>query len=101
MAVVTLGYVNAAAVNDEMVVSPSVRLSGTALRDLVVASIAFNGSPVWVDGSPAALIAAVASHLGVPVGKPDGWDPVAPSIPVDTSGFPPAAPSTLLEAAIG
>lgn len=101
MAVVTLGYVNGAGVNDEMVVSPSTRPTGTALRDLIVASIAFNGTPVWVDGAPAALVAAIGARLGVPVGKPDGWDPMVPSIPVDTSGFPEAAPSTLLEAAIG
>jgi hypothetical protein len=97
---IIVGYVNGSGVNDEMVVSPSNRPTGTALRDLIVSSIAFNGTPVWVDGVPAQLVAGVASHLGVPVGKPDGWDPTPPSIPVDTSGFPPAPAPSMMDAAI-
>jgi hypothetical protein len=57
---------------------------------------------VWVDGSPAALVTALGVRFGVPVGKPDGWDPVLvePWIPV-VLDLPPDDSPTLLEAAIG
>lgn len=100
--VVTLGYVNAAGGHDEVVVSPAAgSMTVAQRRDLVAGALAVTGSaPVWVDGTPAGLVAAVAAKLGVPVGKPDGWAPVAPSIPVDTSGFPPPPDPSMMDAAI-
>jgi hypothetical protein len=75
--VIEVGYVDADGANTAAAISPAAGVTGAALRDLAISAWKSLGefTPVWVDGSPPAAVAAVSARLGVPAGTPPGWYP--------------------------
>jgi hypothetical protein len=74
MVTIQFGYVNVAGDNDVCVVSTLTKGVGLADEILRAWRSAGTPTPLWVDGQPAALIAVLATRLGVTVGMPPGWN---------------------------
>jgi hypothetical protein len=75
--VIEVGYVDPDGVNTAAVISPSANVTGAALRDLAISAWETLGefTPMWVDGSPPAVVNAISVKLGIPAGTPVGWYP--------------------------
>jgi hypothetical protein len=72
---ITVGYVNVEGVNDAVVISPPLAATRANMRTIAIAAYQAPGrpTPLWVDGSPANLVADIAAHFSIPSGTPAGW----------------------------
>jgi len=97
MAQVEFGYLDAQGAKQSVIVSPSDRVSGTTLRDLVVSAYQQTGrNALWVEATPQALATAISTRLGIPVGRPADWNPQSDPFSAFRSRLQPGQPDPSL-----